>query len=164
VSFDFRAVLTPIPGRTFAEGDTVDYDDVWQLRVVEDHHLDRLGPLTLQLGAVWQEVGNGAAVGGRITWLSLGARPAYYFNRYFSLELEAGWDHSDQADVVSGALFKVTLAPQITPRVAALSRPSLRAYVTWAHWSDGFVGLVAPLRYGATDRGFAAGVQIETWW
>jgi maltoporin len=53
---------------------------------------------------------------------------------------------------------------QITPRIAALSRPSLRAYVTWARWSDGFVGLVAPLRYGADDRGFAAGVQIETWW
>jgi maltoporin len=48
--------------------------------------------------------------------------------------------------VLSGALFKVTLAPQITPQVAALSRPSLRAYVTWARWSDGFVGRVAPVR------------------
>jgi maltoporin len=163
-AFDFRAVLTPIPGRTFSGGDTVDYSDVWQLRVVEDLQLDRLGPFTLQLGGVWQEIGNGAPLGGRITWLSLGARPAFYFNRHFSLELEAGFDHSDQAGLVSGSLVKVTLAPQITPRVAALSRPSLRAYVTWARWSDGFVGLVAPLRYGAEDRGFAAGVQIETWW
>ena len=27
-----------------------------------------------------------------------------------------------------------------------------------------FVGLVAPVLYGAENRGFAAGVQIETWW
>jgi maltoporin len=94
----------------------------------------------------------------------LGARPAYHFNRYFSVELEAGWDHTRHTDLVSGSLFKVTLAPQITPKVAALSRPSLRAYVTWARWSDGFVGLVAPLLYGSEPRGFAAGVQLETWW
>ena len=49
-------------------------------------------------------------------------------------------------------------------KVAALSRPSLRAYVTWAGWSDGFVGLVAPTLYGTQTRGFAAGVQLETWW
>lgn len=164
VAFDFRAVLTLIPGRTFVAGDTVDYGDVWQLRVVEDLLLDRLGPFTLQLGAVWQEVGNGAPTGGRVSWFSAGARPAYHFNRYFSLELEAGFDHSDQRDATSGSLFKLTLAPQITPRVAALSRPSLRAYVTWARWSEGFVGLVAPVLYGAERSGFAAGVQIETWW
>jgi maltoporin len=163
-AFDFRSVLTAIPGRSFAVGDTVDYGDVWQLRVVEDLLLDRAGPLTIQLGTVWQELENGAPEGGRITWLSAGLRPAYYFTRYFSLELEAGWDWTDQAERTSGSLFKVTLAPQITPKVAALSRPSLRAYVTWASWSDGFVGLVAPVLYGGRSRGFAAGVQIETWW
>lgn len=164
IAFDFRAVVTPIPGRTFGVGETVDYDGVWQLRVVEDLHLDRLGPLTLQLGAVYQEAGNGAETGGRITWASLGVRPAWHFNRYVSLELEAGLDHSDQDAVASGSLLKVTLAPQITPRVAALSRPSLRAFLTWARWTDGFVGLVAPVLYGAERSGFAAGVQIETWW
>ena len=81
-----------------------------------------------------------------------------------SVELEAGWDHTDQRGGTSGSLWKVTLAPQITPTAAVLSRPSLRAYVTWASWSDGFVGLVAPVRYGADDGGFAAGVQLETWW
>ena len=165
VAFDFRAILSPIPGRTFAEGDTVDYGDVWQLRVVEDLLLDRLGPFTLQVGGVWQEVGNGAAVGGRLTWLSLGVRPAYYFNRYFSLELEAGWDHSDQMDLVSGSLFKVTLAPQITPKVAALSRPSLRRVRDLGkleRWLRGPGG--AGCAYGAESRGFAAGVQLETWW
>ena len=163
-AFDFRAVLTPIPGRTFAVGDTVDYGDVWQLRVVEDLLVDKVGPFTLQLGGAWQELDNGAAVGNRMTWISFGLRPAYHFDRYFSVELEAGFDHTDQSDGPSGSLWKVTLAPQITPTAAVLSRPSLRAYVTWAGWSDGFVGLVAPVRYGTASKGFAAGVQLETWW
>jgi maltoporin len=164
VAADFRAVLTPIPGRTYAAGDTLDYEGFRQWRLVEDLHLDPAGPLTLQLGAVWQEIENGASRGNRLTWTSLGIRPAWHFNRYSSVELEASWDHTDQSDGVSGSLFKVTLAPQITPTAAVLSRPSIRAFVTWARWSDGFVGLVAPVRYGTTDRGFAAGVQLETWW
>jgi maltoporin len=164
IASDFRAVVTPIPGRTFAFGDTVAYDGCWQLRAVEDLILDRRGPLTLQLGAVWQEIDNGAQAGSRLTWLSFGARPSYQLSRYMSLALEAGWDHTDQRGQTSGSLFKVTLAPQITPKVAALSRPSLRAYATWARWTQGFVGLVAPVLYGNSDAGFAAGVQIETWW
>jgi maltoporin len=163
-AYDFRAVLTLIPGRTYGPGDVVDYEGVWQFRLVEDLQLDRVGPFTLQLGGVWQELENGAATGNRFRWISLGARPAYYFNRYFPLELEAGFDHSDQRGATSGSLVKVTLAPQITPKMAALSRPSLRAYVTWARWSDGFVGLVAPVLYGSARSGFAAGVQLETWW
>jgi maltoporin len=164
VAHDFRAVLTQIPGRPFTPGDRVNYGDVWQFRAVEDLMLDQLGPFSLQLGGVWQELDNGLPQGDRLTWMSLGARPAYHFSRYFSLELETGFDHTSQTDGVSGSLMKVTLAPQITPGVAALSRPSLRAYVTYARWSDDFVGLVAPVLYGAESRGFAAGVQIETWW
>ncbi len=164
VAYDFRAVLTSIPGRLYAAGDTVDYGDVSQLRLVEDLQLDRLGPFTLQVGAVWQELDNGAAAGGRLTWIAAGVRPSYYFNRYVSLELEAGLDYTQQRDVSSGSLLKLTLAPQITPKVGALSRPSLRAYVTWARWSDGFVGQVAPVLYGEASRGFAAGMQLETWW
>ena len=165
VAYDFRAVLTQIPGRPFTAGDRVNYGDVWQFRAVEDLVLDRLaGPVSLQLGAVWQELDNGLPPGDRLTWLSLGVRPGYHLDRYFSLELEAGIDHTKQTDGASGSLLKVTLAPQITPDIAALSRPSLRAYVTWARWSDDFVGQVAPVLYGAENRGYAAGVQIETWW
>jgi maltoporin len=164
IAADFRAVLTSMPGRTYTPGETVDYSGVWQFRAVEDLHLDPGGPLTWQLGAVWQELDNGATAGNRITWTSFGLRPAWHFNRYFSFELEAGWDHTDQRGGPSGSLWKVSFAPQITPTAAVLSRPSLRAYVTWAGWSDGFVGLVAPVRYGTASKGFAAGVQLETWW
>jgi maltoporin len=161
---DFRAVLTQMAGRPLIPGDQVDYDDVWQFRVVEDLVLDRLGPISLQVAGIWQELDNGLPSGGRMTWVSLGARPGYQLSRYFSLELETGFDYTRQADSGSGSLMKITLAPQITPGFGALTRPSLRAYVTWAGWSDRFVGRVAPAVYGAERRGFAAGVQIETWW
>jgi maltoporin len=164
VAHDFRAVLTQIPGRPFTAGDRINYQDVWQFRAVEDLVFDRLGPFSLQLGGVWQELGNGLPSGNRLTWLSLGARPGYHLSRYFSLELEAGLDYTRQSDGISGSLMKFTLAPQITPGTGALSRPSLRTYVTYASWSDDFRGLVAPVLYGAEVRGFAAGVQIETWW
>ena len=40
----------------------------------------------------------------------------------------------------------------------------LGAFVTWAAWTDGFVGAVAPVRYGTATNGLSAGMQIETWW
>jgi maltoporin len=80
------------------------------------------------------------------------------------LQLEAGVDHTRQEGGPAGSLYKVTLAPQLTPRTGVLQRPSIRAYVTWARWSEGFVSLVAPINYGDARQGLGAGVQLETWW
>lgn len=161
---DFRAVLTPPPGRTYTPGETVDLSKVWQLRVVEDLNIDHLGPLSLLVGAVYQEADNGAAAQGRLRWASLGVRPAWQLGRYFAFQLEAGLDHTWQSEGPEGTLAKVTIGPQITPAPGSFARPSLRAYVSWAHWSSGFVGLVAPVTYGSSSQGFAAGVQLEAWW
>jgi maltoporin len=51
-------------------------------------------------------------------------------------------------------------APDHT-EVKFFSRPSLRAFATWAHWSESFRGLVAPVTYGDDVNGFAFGVQLE---
>jgi maltoporin len=88
----------------------------------------------------------------------------YRLGRYTSLAVEAGWDHTAQQGQDAGSLLKVTVAPQITPEVKFLSRPSLRAFVTWAAWSKAFEGSVAPLTYGAATHGAAFGVQLESWW
>jgi maltoporin len=40
----------------------------------------------------------------------------------------------------------------------------LRAFATWAHWSDSFRGLVAPAAYANAVHGSAFGVQLESWW
>jgi maltoporin len=164
VAANFRAVVTSPAGRTLQPGEVVDPGDAWQLRVVEDLALDRLGPLSLLVGAVYQEGDNGAATLSRLRWISFGVRPAWHFSRYFSLQAEAGFDHTSRRGEPGGSLFKLTLGPQLTPAIGALQRPSLRAYLTWATWSDAFVGQVAPVQYGTASRGFGAGVQLETWW
>ena len=163
-AFDFRSILTAPAGRTFVPGERVRFDDVWQFRVLNDFLLDERGPWALQALTLYQELENGAASDSRIRWVSLGARPVRRLGRFFSLATEAGWDYTVQGDQPGGSVFKLTVAPQITPAFKFLSRPSLRAFVTWAHWSDEFRGRVAAATNPNAFRGSAVGVQMETWW
>jgi maltoporin len=163
-AYDFRSVVQRPVGRTFQPGERVDVDDLWQFRLVNDLLIEQLGRWSLQGVVVYQELDNGAASNNRIRWVSLGARPVRHLGRFFSLAVEAGWDHTKQGDLPGGSLFKVTAAPQITPALKFLSRPSLRAFATWAHWSDAFRGQVAAVTDPNAVRGTAVGVQMETWW
>jgi maltoporin len=160
----FRSVLTPPVGRTFVPGEQVDTGDIWQFRFVNDLLLEQRGPWQLQVAAIFQELDNGAASNNRIRWVSLGARPVLRLGRFFSVATEAGWDYTRQSDLPDGSLFKLTVAPQITPNLKFFSRPSLRAFATWAHWSDSFRGRVAPVTYADDVHGAAFGVQLESWW
>jgi maltoporin len=163
-AYDFRSVVQKPVGRTFQPGEVANVDDLWQFRIVNDLLLEQRGPWSLQGVAVYQELDNGAAANNRIRWVSVGARPVRQLGRFFSLAVEGGWDYTKQEDMPDGSLFKLTVAPQITPELKFLSRPSLRAFATWAHWSDSFRGQVAPLSYGDKVHGAAFGVQMETWW
>jgi maltoporin len=161
---DFRSVLTPPLGRTFAPGEVVITDDLWQFRLTNDYLIEERGPWQLQAAFVFQEVDNGAVTNNRVRWVSLGARPVYKISRFFSVATEAGWDYTRQSDLPDGSLFKLTVAPQITPQVKFLSRPSLRAFATYAHWTDSFRGSVAPATYFDAIKGASFGVQLESWW
>ena len=161
---DFKSVLTPPAGRTFAPGEHVVVSDLWQFRLVNDFLVEQAGRWQFQGVVVYQELDNGAAANDRIRWVSIGGRPVYQLGRFFSLATELGWDHTEQSDLPGGSLFKLTVAPQITPALKFLSRPSLRAFATWAHWSESFRGSVAPAAYGDDVRGVAFGVQLESWW
>lgn len=163
-AFDFRSILTRPAGRTFEPGEIVAIDDLWQVRVVNDLLVQTRGNWQLQGAAIYQELENGAASGDRVRWVSLGARPVYRLGRFFSLATEVGWDHTVQSEQPGGSVVKVTVAPQITPALKFLSRPSLRAFATWAHWSDSFRGQVAPATDPTAVRGAAFGVQLESWW
>jgi maltoporin len=145
-------------------GEQVRIDDLWQFRLVNDLLVEQAGSWQLQAAVVFQELDNGAAANNRIRWVSLGARPVYRLGRFFSLATEAGWDYTRQSDLPDGSLFKVTIAPQITPALRFLSRPSLRAFATWAHWSDSLRGTIAPAAYAGAIQGAAFGVQLESWW
>ena len=63
-----------------------------------------------------------------------------------------------------GHLWKITLAPQISRGNKFFSRPVLRAFVTYAGWSDGFKGLIGGTPFEHATEGFTYGVQAEAWW
>jgi maltoporin len=163
-AYDFRSVVQKPVGRTFQPGEHVDIDDLWQFRIVNDFLIEQRGPWALQGVAVYQELDNGAASDSRVRWMSLGARPVRRLGRFFSMAVEAGWDHTEQGNLPGGSLFKLTVAPQITPAFKFLRRPSLRAFATWAHWSDAFRSQIAAATDPTAVRGTAVGVQMETWW
>jgi maltoporin len=131
---------------------------------VNDLLIEQSGAWSLQGVAVYQELDNGAASNSRIRWVSLGARPVRRLGRFFSMAVEAGWDHTEQDGLPGGSLLKLTVAPQITPALRFLSRPSLRAFATWARWSESFRGQIAAATNATAVRGIAAGVQMEAWW
>jgi maltoporin len=163
-AYDFRSVVQKPVGRTFQPGEHVDINELWQFRVVNDFLIEQRGPWSLQGVVIYQELENGAAANSRIRWVSIGARPVRKLGRFFSMAVEAGWDHTKQGDLPGGSLFKLTVAPQITPALRFLSRPSLRAFGTWAHWSDSFRGQIAAATDPQAVQGAAFGVQLETWW
>ena len=63
-----------------------------------------------------------------------------------------------------GVLGKFTIAPQIQPEAKHFARPSIRAFFTYAVWSDGFEGQVGGTSYAKDTSGISAGVQMEVWW
>ena len=163
---NFRAVITAPQG-----GDLTDpaltriaIDDTRRLRITDDLTLDSGSPISMQAAAVYERYDNGFDTANMIDWVSLGVRPVYHFNEYFSLAFEGGADYTRQEDGLEGVLGKFTLAPQVQPAARFLSRPSIRAFATYAVWSDDFEGAVAPVGYGDETAGFSFGVQMEAWW
>ncbi|MEZ5275293.1 MAG: carbohydrate porin [Opitutaceae bacterium] len=78
---------------------------------------------------------------------------------------ESGIDRVDDGETgLSGSLIKLTIAPQLSIGRGFNSRPVLRLYLTWAAWSDDFVGHVGGLDYTNSSDGLTLGMQMETWW
>jgi maltoporin len=104
-------------------------------------------------------------------WISFGARPEIFFTKYISLAFEAGFDHTSgfvpaqYGDAhLDGWVRKFTIAPQIGAGRKFFSRPVLRAFLTYASWSDAFRGYVGGVPYLNRTDGLTYGVQAETWW
>jgi len=98
-------------------------------------------------------------------WVSFGARPEVFFTKYLSLAFEGGVDHtSNSTGLYDGWLRKFTIAPQIGAGRQFFSRPVLRAFLTYASWSDGLRGFVGGVPFQNRTSGFTYGVQAETWW
>ena len=113
---------------------------------------------------MYQQLDNNQPEHNKLDWFSAGLRPSYHFNRYFSLVGEVGMDYTKQEGLDKGSVWKFTVAPQISPLNKILSRPALRAYFTYAYWSDAFTGQVAIASYSGQNQGISFGLQMEVWW
>jgi maltoporin len=114
---------------------------------------------------IYQQQTDGNPADGTNKWLSFGARPVWFFTDHVSLAFEAGFDHtSSGAGLYDGWLRKFTLAPQIGAGRKFFSRPVLRAFVTYANWSQGLEGFVGGEAFKNKTFGWNFGVQGETWW
>ena len=132
--------------------------------MLEDLKVD-FSPQFSMLGVLmYQYLDNNMPENNIINWYSAGVRPVYFFNRYFSLAGEIGWDYTSQVGLDSGSLAKMTIAPQVSPFNKILTRPVLRAYFTYATWSDAFIGQVAPSSFAEQSQGISFGLQMEVWW
>src|SRR5262245_51328414 len=114
---------------------------------------------------IYQRTKDGNPDHGWDEWVSFGARPQVFFTKRFSVALETGFDHVHSGrGQYEGWLQKYTLAPQIGAGPKFFSRPVLRAFITYAHWSDGLRGFVGGIPYQNKTSGLTYGVQAETWW
>jgi maltoporin len=141
-----------------------DADDSWRFRVTEHFTANLNEHFSIGPALVYQltDYGDG---GGRVQWASAGVRPVVHFNQNVSLAFEGGVDWvKDEAANTSAPLYKLTFAPQVSLGGRFMSRPVLRAFVTYAHWGDDFVGSVGGNDYSTANEGFTYGVQMEVWW
>ena len=114
---------------------------------------------------IFQRFKDGIPQHGWDQWVSFGARPEVFFTKYISLAFEGGFDHThSQSGQYDGWLHKFTIAPQIGAGRKFFSRPVLRAFLTYANWSEGLRGFVGGVPYQDRTDGLTYGVQAETWW
>src|SRR5438876_10184006 len=113
---------------------------------------------------IYQRTKDGNPQHGWNQWVSFGARPEVFFTKYLSLAFEGGFDHTDSRGQYDGWLRKFTIAPQLGAGRKFFSRPVLRAFLTYASWSDGLRGFVGGVPYLNRTSGLTYGVQAETWW
>ena len=120
---------------------------------------------------IFQRKRDGQPGHGFNDWASFGVRPEVFFTKYLSLAFEGGFDHAegfvrtqDGNTQFDGWLRKFTIAPQIGAGRKFFSRPVLRAFLTYANWSNGFRGLVGGVPFEDRTSGLTYGVQAETWW
>ena len=101
--------------------------------------------------------------------VSAGFRYLYYLSKNFNLAVEAGVDYVKSSKLgLEGSLQKITFSPQITWDYGYYSRPVIRPFVTYAHWSDDFKGTTGisslNTRLSNKNHGVSFGLQLEVWW
>jgi maltoporin len=113
---------------------------------------------------VFQRTKDGNPQHDWVQWASFGVRPEVFFTKHLSLTGDCGFDHTHLPGSYDGWLRKCTIAPQIGADRKFFGRPVLRAFLTYANWSDGFRGFVGGVPFQNRTDGLTYGVQMEHWW
>jgi len=142
-----------------------DLNDAWHFRVTDHFTIQPWKHFAIQAVGLYDRIHYGGPDSDN-RWISVGARPVFFFNDRFSMALEAGIDWTRSEPIgTEGHLWKVTFAPLVISRGEKFfSRPQLRAFVTYAGWTDGFKGYVGGTPYADDTRGLSYGIQAESWW
>jgi maltoporin len=141
-----------------------DPDNSWRLRVTEHFVVQPCAHFSIGPALVYQHTDYGDSIGQQ-DWFSTGVRPIWEINKFFSIAVEGGVDYvANSVSSSSGNLWKLSFAPQVSLGNQFFSRPVLRAFVTYAHWSNDFVGQVGGQDYQGLNEGLTYGVQMEAWW
>ena len=141
-----------------------DPNDSWRFRATDQVVVKPLANFSVGSALIYQHSDFGDHAPSQ-DWLSGGVRPIWQITDVFSLALEGGVDWvSDTATGGGGTLGKLTLAPQVALGSEFFSRPVLRAFLTYATWSDGLQGAVGGPSYAGSNSGWTWGVQMESWW
>lgn len=150
-----------LDGQTFIRPDD---PDSWRLRVTENFTANLSDSFSLGPVFVYQ-LTDYAGDEGKVQWVSAGLRPVWHFNQRISLAMEAGadWVRDDNART-DGMLYKVTFAPQVSLGGRFMSRPVVRAFVTYASWSEDFVGFIGGQDFADAEDALTAGMHMEVWW
>ncbi len=141
-----------------------DPNDSWRFRATDQVVVKPSDAFSIGSALVYQytEFGDDAP---NQQWVSGGVRPVWQITDVFSLAFEGGVDWvSDTQNGSGGTLGKLTIAPQVALGDEFFSRPVLRAFLTYASWSDGLRGEIGGSDYAGQSSGWSWGVQMESWW
>jgi maltoporin len=139
-------------------------EDSWRFRATEQVVIQPIEEFSLGAALVYQYSDYGLDIPNQ-QWLSGGLRPIWQISDGFSLAFEGGVDWATSSEGgEGGTLGKLTIAPQVSIGNEYFSRPVLRAFFTYAMWTEGLQGEVGGLDYANETSGWTWGVQMESWW
>jgi maltoporin len=138
--------------------------DSWRFRLTEHFTANVSDHFAIGPAVVYQFTDNRDG-GGNTQWLSGGVRPIIVFNKYFNVAFETGVDWVKDTEAgTSSYLGKFTLAPEVSLGNRFMSRPVIRAFITYAHWGEPFRGQIGGNDYADSIEGLTYGIQMEAWW
>ncbi len=102
--------------------------------------------------------------GDKFTVASIGFHPVFFFNDHFQIVSQLGFSsYGKENDFTTYKLMRVSLAPQISPKLGIWTRPVIRAFVAWTFWSDTNKGSVGGTDYAERNSGGNYGISLESW-